>query len=329
MIPIKIKEISVCHGNKVVDNTPYLEHFKKQGKDVEHFLRDVIGRDKRYLFDSEEDNSLTYGILAAKDVLKKAGYSGSDIDLIVFSSQLPEYIAPPCCMHVHHAIGGKSECICYDMNVNCAGMTIALEQISKYMSVTPSVNKALIVGCDFINMTVDPNSEYTYGHYGDASCAYILEKTEEPCGLIDSVYDMKSEEHNNILFPGCGFSKLFKVKDPEELRLRWIPFDSNVPKTATEGILKILKRNNLQASDVKMFCLSQYVYKNIEKIREILGVEASQSLYIGDEYGYTGTTSPFIVLYEAVKRGMVKRGDKIVFWTVGAGAENITVLYQY
>lgn len=71
MIPIKIKEISVCHGNKVVDNTPYLEHFKKQGKDVEHFLHDVIGRDKRYLFDSEEDNSLTYGILAAKDVLKK------------------------------------------------------------------------------------------------------------------------------------------------------------------------------------------------------------------------------------------------------------------
>lgn len=329
MIKIKIKNISVCHGNKVVNNDPYIEHFKKQGKDIEHFLRDVIGRDKRYLFDNEKDNSLSYAILAAKNVLEKSGYKGSDMDLIVFSSQLPEYIAPPSCMHIHHAIGGKSECVCYDINVNCAGMTISLEQVSKYMSVTPHMKRALVVGCDFINLTVDPQSECTYGHYGDASCAFILEKTEDECGLIDSLYEIKSEEHNNILFPGCGFSKLFKVKDPEELRLRWTPFDSNVPKTATESIIKMLDRNNLKANDIPMFCFSQYVYRNIETIREILGIDESKSLYIGDEYGYTGTSSPFIVLYEAIERGLVKRGDKIVFWTVGAGAENISLLYQY
>lgn len=329
MLKIKIKDISVCHGGKVVDNDTYIEHFKERGKDIEHFLHDVIGRDKRYLFDSEDDNSLSFAISAAKKVLNKSGYTGDDMDMIVFSSQLPEYIAPPSCMHIHEAIGGKSECVCYDINVNCAGMTVSLEHVSKYMSVSQNVKRALIVGCDYINLTVNPESEYTYGHYGDASCAIILEKTEEECGLIDSLYDVKSLEHNNILFPGCGFSKLFKVDDKEELKLRWTPFESNVPKTATDSIIKILNRNNLDVGEIRMFCLSQYVLRNIEEIRKVLGIDESKSIYIGDEYGYTGTSSPFIAFYEAIERGLIKRGDKIVFWTVGAGAENITVLYQY
>lgn len=323
-----IKGIEVYHGSNVRDNSFYIDHFRSLGKDVEHFLRDVVGRDKRYLIDSEKENSLTMATEAVARLLKATGVEGKDLDMIIFSSQLPEYVAPPSSIHIHHAVNGKEECVCYDMNVNCSGMSIALEHTAKYMAVSPGIQNALIVGCDYINMTVDPENEYCYGHYGDAACAVLLEKTEEECGLLDSKYSVNSIEHNNILFPGCGFSKLFTVQDRKQLQLHWEPFESSWIPHAAENLKLLLERNHLTAQDVGMFCFSQYVYKNIQTLRELLHIGEEKSLYIGDEYGYTGTSSPFIVLYEALRRQMVKNGDYVVVWTIGAGTENIALLIK-
>jgi 3-oxoacyl-[acyl-carrier-protein] synthase-3 len=267
-------------------------------------------------------------ITVTKSALEKSGLKGSDLDMIVFSSQLPEYTAPPSSIHIHHAIEGKSECVCLDMNANCAGMSIAYEQACKYMSVSENINKVLIVGCDYINMTINPENELTYGHYGDAACALILEKTHEECGLIDSAYSVNSVEHNNILFPGCGFSKMFKAKDINDLKLTFTPFESVWLETAAKNINKILQKNKIDISEVKMFCLSQYVYRNIEVIRSLLGIDEPHSIYIGGEYGYTGTSSPFIALYESIARNLVKKGEYVVIWTVGAGTENIAILLK-
>jgi 3-oxoacyl-[acyl-carrier-protein] synthase-3 len=323
-----IRSIEVYHGTKVVDNEFYIEHFKKRGKDVEHFLKDIIGRDKRYLIESDEENSLTMAICATRKALDKADLTGADLDMIIFSSQLPEYIAPPSSVHIHNAIGGKQECICYDMNANCAGMTMAFEHVCKYMSVSENIQKVLIVGCDYINMTVDEENENCYGHYGDAACAVILESTQGDSGLIASKYAVTSVAHNNVLFPGCGFSKLFKVSDINQMKIRFKPSEKIWLQISANNIKEILGKNNLTTSDVKMFCFSQYVYKNIEILRSMLGINEKTSLYIGDKYGYTGTTSPFIVLYESLKNNLVKKGDCVVMWALAAGNENIVLLFK-
>lgn len=328
MYKLAIRGIEVYHGSKVVDNSYYIEHFKARGKDVEHFLCDVVGRDQRYLIDSDEENSMTMALEAIKKVLKTSNLTGKDLDMIIFSSQLAEYAAPPTSIKIHNAIEGRDNCICYDMNSNCTGMTIALEHASKYMSVSQNINRVLIVGSDYINMTVDPEVEYCYGHYGDAACAMILEKTDEDCGVIDAIYQINSAEHNNIVFPSCGFSKLFTVQDRNELKLRWKPFDCPQVPLYVDNMKKLLTRNSLTVDDVKMFCFSQYIIKNVEEFRSLLGIDESKSIFIGKEYGYTGTSSPFIALYESMRRGMVKKGDYILFWTVSAGAQNISLLLK-
>jgi 3-oxoacyl-[acyl-carrier-protein] synthase III len=54
-----------------------------------------------------------------------------------------------------------------------------------------------------------------------------------------------------------------------------------------------------------------------------------QIIYIGDEYGYTGTSSPFIAFNRGIETGRIKRGDYIIFWTIGAGSESVTLLFKY
>ncbi|SHO47452.1 3-oxoacyl-[acyl-carrier-protein] synthase III C-terminal domain-containing protein [Anaerocolumna xylanovorans] len=329
MIQVKIRDIAVSHGKRIVDNEPYLEHFRKRGKDVEHFLRDVIGREKRFLFEDEGGNTLTLSLEAVNNLLDKTGLTGSDMDMIILSSQLPEYTAPPTSIKIHSAIGGKNECICYDVNSNCCGMALALEQAAKYMALTPHVERVLLVGCDYINMMIDEEEENLYGHYGDAACALIMERTEEDAGIVDSVCTVKSEGVDVALFPGCGFSNILRVKNKKDMLIKFVPPTEDVPASAGEAINTLLKRNGMTKDNISMFCFSQYALINIRKIRENFGIDEAHSLYIGDEYGYTGTSSPFITLYESINRGFVKRGDYILIWTIGCGSQNIGLLCKY
>lgn len=330
MTNVKLKAIDVYHGQKVVTNEVYLEHFKQQGKDVEHLMVDIFGRDKRYMLSNNDENTLSMAITAAKGVLQKAGLRGSDIDMIVFCSMLPEHTSPPCSIFIHEAIEGKRETICYDLNGNCSGMTIAVEQITNYMKGNPDVKNALVVGSDYISMLVNPDNELTHGNFGDAACALLLEKTGEDSGVVDAKYYINSEECRNIAFPACGFSNIFRATDKNDIYFKWLPFDGSactVP--AIENIQQLLLKHGLTCSDVNLFCLSQFAYKNITLIQEGLNVDKEKFIYIGDEYGYTATTSPWIALFEAEKRGLVKRGDYIVFWTIGAGSESIALLLKY
>jgi len=328
MANIKIRDIEVYHGSKVVDNSFYIDHFKKQGKDITHFLEDVAGRKKRYLIDEKSENSLTMAKEACKRVLEKSKLEGKDIDMIIFSSVLPQYVSPPCSIIIHNTINGKMDCFCQDINLNCAGMTYSLDLIYRYMSANNKINKVMLVGSDYLNFQISPNDTSCYGQFGDASCAVILERTDEDCGLIDSKVTVHSNGISDIVFPKCGFTNIFEGKK-EDFLAYWNVEECPWLDTAITNMSNLLSENNLTVDDISMFCLSQYTYKNINYLREKLGIPKKNSIYIGDIYGYTGTTSPFIALYSAIENGQVNRGDYVMLWTVGAGYFHVAVLLKY
>lgn len=326
---IRLSYIEVCHGSKVVSNDVYLKHFEQQDKDVRHLLVDVMGRDKRFMCD-ENETILSLAIKASKSVLEKANLKGSDIDALVYSSILSEYVSPPTSILLHKELNLGKNVMCFDMNANCAGMAIALEHMSNYLMSSKNAKRALIVGGDNDNDLISPNNEICYGNYGHATCAIILEKVDDDCGVIDTEYYIDTVVSDKVIYPSCGFSSFFKSRDVDELYLEWKPFDTGVfLYPAAEIMTRMLKDAGLTKIDVSMFCLSQLALVNTKKIRELMNIDEEKSIYIGDRYGYTGTTSPFIALYEAIKQGKVKRGDYIVFWTFGAGSQSIAMLYKY
>ncbi|MFT4416399.1 ketoacyl-ACP synthase III [Fredinandcohnia humi] len=328
MTNIRIKAVDVYHAKKQVNNDVYLEHFKKQGKDITNFLN-VMGRKKRYIIDNLEENTITMGIEASTRVLKKAGLEGKDIDMIVFTTQVPEVTVPTNAMFIHNAIKAKKGAVIFDINANCAGMTIAVEQASRYMKSNPHVNTALVVGSDYLSLVADPNDAMTYANFGDASSAIILEKTENDTGFIDAMFEVDSSNRNNILYPHKGLSQTIKAGESAESML-WLPFDGAMSLPYTYEMFEaILERNQLKINDIDVFCLSQFAKVNIDKIQEHFDIPEGKIIYVGDKYGYTGTSSPFIALHEGIETGKIKRGDLLLFWTIGGGHEFITMLFRY
>lgn len=324
----KIRDIEVYHGKNVVGNDYYIEHFKRQGKDIKKFFEEVLGRKYRYEVDRDKENALTMAIEASHAVLKKSKLTGKDIDMIIYASVLPEYTSPTSALIIHSSIKGKPECFCHDMNGNCIGMTYALDLANRYIATNPEINKVLLVGCDYITPQVSPNDDGCYGQYGDASCALILERTDEDCKLMDVKITINDDFIDYVRFPKCGFAHIYDAPK-EDMYVRWKPFNAWWIDGAIENINSMLDKNKLCVSDVSMFCFSQIAIKNIAIFREKMGISEEKSIYIGDTYGYTGTTSPFIALYEAIKKGQVKRGDYVILCTVAAGSVHISLLLKY
>lgn len=327
MIKTAIKELAIYHPEQQIDNEFYLKHFLHKGKDVTNFLTSM-GRKRRYVIKDATETPLTMAIKASETALQKANLTIQDIDMIVFTTQTPETTVPSNAVRLFDHFKGKPNTIIFDLNANCAGMTVALEQVSHYMNSNKAIQHALIVGSDNLTLFANPEDPLSYACFGDGAAALIVERTEEERGFIDAVYHVDTIYAEKMMFPAEGLSK--GIRETDDLkRILTVPFDGSIVLDMTYGMFdELFERYNIEPSEVK-YCLSQFALSNIVKIKERYGLTDAQVPYIGDEFGYTGTSSPFLALYEGIKTGQIRRGDYIMFWTIGTGFELIATLYIY
>lgn len=322
------------HPQKKMENSFYIEHFKKSGEDITDFL-EKFGRKERYIIDNDAENALTMSVEASQNALKSAGITADQLDAIVFSSDTPEYLCPTNAMMLNHQLGAVNAHVVYDLNANCLGMLVALDQISRYMKTSKKVKYALVAGGLFESNVASTDSKYIYPVSGDAGAAVVLQCVEEaePRGFLDSSYCAKSEYCNNILSPTCGYSKSISEKTPEKDRKHsWIPFKLDFfVNEWCKAIDGFQTDYDFSLDDIQYFFLSQYSKQYIVETAAALNITDYESRfpYVGDKYGYTGTTSPVLALHEAFQGNSIKKGSKAVFCSVGAGAAIGSLLYEF
>lgn len=323
-----MRNIEIYHPENQVGNDHFIKHFEKQGKDIRPLLK-AMGKEERYKIDNPDENGLTMAIEASRKVMESSGLAMSDIDMIIFSTQLPEYTVPTNAVMVHRALKGAERTRVLDLNVSCAGMVATIEHATAHIRSNPHIKRVLVVGSEHLTSFTNPTDEMPYSVFGDAACAIIMEETEEPVGYMDSVYHTETPYAENLIYPELGFSGAQQGRG-ESRYLTNIPFDmSFAGPVADQMIAGLLERNQLTLSDITAFSWSQMTIGDSIRFQEVNGVEWSQMLYTGDEYGYTGTTSPLLALHRGIQDGRVKRGDLVVFWTVGVGHQFVALLFKY
>ena len=326
-----IREIAYYHPDNVVHNDYYIEHFKQQNKSIQGLLK-ATGRENRYFTTDINETIIDMGLKAAEKVLKKAYVKATELDMIVFATGTPEYISPTNALILHEKLGAKQKCGVYDINTSCAGMLMALEQVSRCMQSRIDTKYTLIVSSDQLNRFSDTSSPITYANFGDAACAILLESVSNTDrGLIDSDFYTNSGSCERILFPAKGLSTAMRDTDAalEDRLIQWDKFDlSGAFNSAHISIKDLMFRNNLKKSDVKKYFISQFSLGNIKGICQDLEEDMDKFIFIGDEFGYTGSSSPLIAYARAVENKELEVGDNIIFWTVGAGLTCISMLYK-
>ncbi len=180
-----------------VDNEYYINHFKElKGIDITGAL-ESIGRDYRHISTDLDETVITMSTEAALIALKESNTNPEELDMVVFSTDSPEFTTPTNAIKLVNAIGAKNAKLVYDINANCLGMTLGLDQVSRTMKTNKRFKKALIVGSVLISSIARKDDFLTYAIFGDSASAVVLEAVVEsanyPSIWSDMIKDLLSE----------------------------------------------------------------------------------------------------------------------------------------
>ncbi|QUH21736.1 ketoacyl-ACP synthase III [Alkaliphilus sp. B6464] len=330
---INIISTGIYHPQNKVHNQFFIDHFNKMEIDVEGLLNH-LDREYRYLSDDPNETVITMGYGASIDALKNANIDINDIDLLVFATDTPEFTSPANAIKLLNLLGGEKIRMAYDTNTNCLGMLTALDQASRILMTNKRFKKALVVGGILFSSVSSKYDSVSYSNFGDAAAAVVLEKVEEneKRGFIDSTHVTQPTEHNNILMPRAGYSKILRdvIENEEDKKWSWLPFDGSfISDYWAKLITEVAEDNGINPIDIGHLIFSQFTLPDAKLTLKKLGINENKTTYVGNEYGYTGTTSPIMALHRALNTNKINKGDYVILASMGSGTTVTVLLFKF
>ena len=269
---------------------------------------------------------------AAKMAIKNADISSEEIDMILLATNFPDHISPATSVMIQKKIGAKNA-FAFDIRTGgCPGSVFSLSVASKYIA-DGTCKTILVAAGDLNSKGLDWEDRSTAVIFGDGASAIILQAVEkEKVGIIDSQLYTDPSGYYTAYIPAGGVAEPITEKVIREKRQDFKMDGRAVFDFATvafpEAVREIVERNGMTMSDIDFVISHQANLNIIKKSMEKLGLPMEKTYYNVDKYGNTGSASVGIALAEAIEKGIVKKGHKVVLVSFGAGTAWGTVLLE-
>ncbi|MBI3398097.1 MAG: ketoacyl-ACP synthase III [Deltaproteobacteria bacterium] len=294
----------------------------------DEWITSRTGIKERRIVDGETTNDIA--TKAAKSALKAAGVSPKEIDLIVVGTVTPEMLFPSTACFVQSHIGANRGIPAFDVSAACSGFLYALDVADKYIR-TGIHKKALVIGVDLFSKIIDWKDRNTCVLFGDGAGAVVLSAEKGKRGILSTHIHADGHYWKTLYTPLAICSSPLHHKTPEHsyMKMQGNELFKIAVRTMGEACQEALDRNGLKAGDISLLIPHQANMRIIKATGERLGMP-EEKIYINlDKYGNTSAGSIPLALDEAVKNGMVKSGDIILFAAFGGGLTWASALVRW
>ena len=292
------------------------------GEPTSEWLIENVGiRERHWMTPDQTTSDLI--VAASNKALGRAHIQPEDLDLIIVSTDTPDYLSPGTSVVVQHKLGAASAG-CYDVNSACAGWVTALDQGARYMATDPEMRYILVAGGYGMSRFLDLTDKRTANLFADGAGAAVLGAGDEP-GFLASKLLARGEFHDSL---GIYTGGAFRPCTPENLQSHGPPrvqFVRKFPKTFnTEHwpplIREVLQKASLTPDGVDLYLFTQLNLRTIEAMMEALGQPLHKTHWVMDKWGYTGSPCVVMALDDAIAQGRgPKHGEVLLFCTSGGG----------
>ncbi len=269
------------------------------------------------------DNEFTSDMaaMAAQRAMQAAGIKADQIDLIIVATLTPDMMFPSTACLVQQKIGAR-RAAAFDVGAACSGFIYALE-IGQQFITSRTYDTVLVIGAEKLSTIVDWTDRNTCVLFGDGAGAAILQNREKAHGLLTACMGADGEKSGLLYMPGGG-SMCPATKNSVAAGLHYLRMDGKETfKNAVNAMMtaarEALRRCELDITQIKCVIPHQANRRIIEAVGERLGARPDQVFVNLDKFGNTSAASVAIALDEAVRTGVVQRGDLVLMVVFGAG----------
>ena len=263
-------------------------------------------------------------IEAARCALLQRGVEAKDVNPIIVCTVTPDYLFPSTACLVQHALGARGAWG-FDLIAACSGFLFGLTT-GAHLVAAGTHKKVLVIGSDTMSRIIDYTDRATCVLFGDGAGAMLLEPTadgDDGVGFIDFVGEVDGSGGDFLRMPAGG-SRLPASHDTVDKRLHFVHQDgAQVFKYASrkmhEASKEVLDRNGFTIDDVAVMIPHQANARIISAAGDRLGIKPERVLVNIDRYGNTTAGTLPLGTRDAIAQGRLKKGDLVLYCTVGAG----------
>jgi len=207
---VGISGLAAAVPRQVINNYEYDLHFTRE--EIHEVVEKIGVKERRFADEKTCASDLCFA--AADKMLNEMDINRSEIDLLIFISQTPDYRMPATSVLLQDRLRLPTSTITFDINLGCSaflfGLTVAYSMIT-----TGFIRKALILDGETRSKVYSKKDRKTGFLFGDAGVAALIEQGEK---FGESWFSLNSDgsRESLIKIPAGGYrtmSSCETVKD--------------------------------------------------------------------------------------------------------------------
>lgn len=274
---------------------------------------------------NERETTASMAFEAAARALAVADMRPSELELIIVATSTPESVFPATACQVQDYLGA-SYAGAFDLSAACSGFVYALSMAANSIA-SGAVNNAVVVGAEMMSRVLDWEDRGTCILFGDGAGAVVLEGSSVPGGVMASTLRSDGSGGDMLRLPAVydnpvptlGPSFSANGYHSNTIRMNGRQVFRFATRAISDSVEDVLEQAELTVDDVSLIIPHQANVRIIDVAAKRLGVPRERFFLNVDRAGNTSAASIPLALCEAVRAGLLKPDDNVVFVGFGGG----------
>lgn len=269
----------------------------------------------------KDEPAYKLGIAASINAINDAGLTPEDIDLIIVSTNSPDYLVPTTACLIQKEIGAVNSAA-FDFNAACSGFAYGLNLAQQYIS-TGYYKHVLLVGCEGLSRVTDWEDRKTCILFADGAGAVVMGQVEKGYGVIESVLGADGTLSDYATLP-CNFiaQEDIQCREHDNKRVLWLNGTGIMKfgiKAIVNSVNKILEETGMSLDEISYIVPHQANIRIMDDAAKSLGISKDKVFANIAENGNCSSATIPVALDAMCKKGLLTKGDNIIMIGFGGG----------
>jgi 3-oxoacyl-[acyl-carrier-protein] synthase-3 len=261
---------------------------------------------------------------AARAALRAAAMTPADVDLLIASSFLPDQIGVGNAIFLARELGMRGAA--WNLETTCSSSVVGFETAAALVRSGQYTNVLVVASCTYSRVLDEKNPlSWTVG---DGAGAFVVGRVPPSEGFLG-----KKIVHTGST---CG-AFFYEIGMPEGIpvvQMRANREAQQLMKDAAEPCLRecttgALREAGLRLEDIDAFVFNLPMAWFVDFAARVLGFDRARTL---DSYPFVANAGPALMpinLFLAASNGKIRRGDRVLVYSVGAASSAAAVVMRW